>query len=289
LIFRACAAARGRGRDRRTALASPAFIQKHRLKRPEHLLGVKLIQSNVSVTQWSDWFAAFTDKRAPERFAVRFDRAQMSIDDRWGHPGAWCGPRERHDCGQPSGRRQAQAVVWHGNGDPRDLDPCPRRKPHKNAHSDFNRGSLLRSAQPPARRSGTTVACGLEAGHHGFGSDVPCSLCAGKGGGGRRAAGDTEQSEYGAALLALNSASSHRKSVPCRQPPWPHTDTQTYALERKPISGGLRPGLLRFGMPGAQLLAQLADRSGLFAPDVAVAAYLFGQRQPLHRQGVRGR
>jgi DNA-binding transcriptional LysR family regulator len=66
--------------ERIVPLASPAFIQAHRLKRPEHLLGVKLIQSNVSVVQWSDWFAAFTDKRAPERFAVRFDRAQMSLD-----------------------------------------------------------------------------------------------------------------------------------------------------------------------------------------------------------------
>ena len=61
-------------------LASPAFIQEHRLKRPEHLLGVKLIQSNVSVIQWSDWFAKFTSVRAPDRFAVRFDRAQMSLD-----------------------------------------------------------------------------------------------------------------------------------------------------------------------------------------------------------------
>jgi len=61
-------------------LASPAFIREHRLKRPEQLLGVKLIQSNVSVIQWSDWFAAFTNVRAPERFPVRFDRAQMSLD-----------------------------------------------------------------------------------------------------------------------------------------------------------------------------------------------------------------
>jgi len=66
--------------ERILPLASPAFIQEHRLRRPEHLLRVKLIQSNVSVVQWSDWFSAFTDKRAPERFAVRFDRAQMSID-----------------------------------------------------------------------------------------------------------------------------------------------------------------------------------------------------------------
>ena len=66
--------------ERIVPLASPAFIREHRLKRPEHLLGVKLIQSNVSVVQWSDWFAAHTDRRAPDRFAVRFDRAQMSLD-----------------------------------------------------------------------------------------------------------------------------------------------------------------------------------------------------------------
>ncbi len=66
--------------ERIVPLASPAFIQKHRLKRPEQLLDVPLIQSNVSVVQWPDWFNAFTDKRAPDRFAMRFDRAQMSLD-----------------------------------------------------------------------------------------------------------------------------------------------------------------------------------------------------------------
>ncbi|MEX8518961.1 MAG: LysR substrate-binding domain-containing protein [Leptothrix sp. (in: b-proteobacteria)] len=66
--------------ERIVPLASPAFIQAYRLKQPEQLLGVKLIQSNVSVVQWSDWFAAFTDQRAPDRFPVRFDRAQMSLD-----------------------------------------------------------------------------------------------------------------------------------------------------------------------------------------------------------------
>ena len=66
--------------ERIVPLASPAFIQEHRLKRPEHLLGVKLIQSNVSIVQWPDWFDAFTNMRAPDRFAVRFDRAQMSLD-----------------------------------------------------------------------------------------------------------------------------------------------------------------------------------------------------------------
>ena len=61
-------------------LASPAFIRENRLKRPEDLLGARLIQSNVSVVQWPDWFNAFTNKRAPDRFALRFDRAQMSLD-----------------------------------------------------------------------------------------------------------------------------------------------------------------------------------------------------------------
>jgi DNA-binding transcriptional LysR family regulator len=66
--------------ERIVPLASPAFIREHRLKRPEQLLEASLIQSNVSVVQWSDWFTAITNKRAPERFALRFDRAMMSLD-----------------------------------------------------------------------------------------------------------------------------------------------------------------------------------------------------------------
>ncbi|MFV0678148.1 LysR substrate-binding domain-containing protein [Variovorax sp. tm] len=61
-------------------LASPAFIRQHGLKDIEQLSNVKLIQSNVSVVQWADWFAKFGRKRAPDWFAVRFDRAQMSLD-----------------------------------------------------------------------------------------------------------------------------------------------------------------------------------------------------------------
>lgn len=30
--------------------------------------------------QWSDWMTAFSDKRAPDRFTLRFDRAQMSLE-----------------------------------------------------------------------------------------------------------------------------------------------------------------------------------------------------------------
>ncbi len=66
--------------ERVLPLASPAFVAEHGLARVQQLLHVPLIQSNVSIVQWSDWFLAFTPLRAPERFAVRFDRAQMSLD-----------------------------------------------------------------------------------------------------------------------------------------------------------------------------------------------------------------
>lgn len=61
-------------------LASPAFITAHKLNRVEQLLEVPLIQSNVSVVQWSDWFGRFSKVKAPDRFSLRFDRAQMSLD-----------------------------------------------------------------------------------------------------------------------------------------------------------------------------------------------------------------
>ena len=66
--------------ERIVPLASPTFIREHRLRRPEQLLDVPLIQSNVSIVQWADWFSAHTDKRAPSRFSMRFDRAHMSLD-----------------------------------------------------------------------------------------------------------------------------------------------------------------------------------------------------------------
>lgn len=61
-------------------LASPAFIRAHRLRRVDQLLQLPLIQSNVNIVQWPDWFAAWSDQRAPERFALRFDRAQMALE-----------------------------------------------------------------------------------------------------------------------------------------------------------------------------------------------------------------
>lgn len=61
-------------------LASPGFIREHELTKPEQLFELPLIQSNVSVVQWPDWFSRFTARRSPDVFAVRFDRAQMALD-----------------------------------------------------------------------------------------------------------------------------------------------------------------------------------------------------------------
>ncbi len=66
--------------ERIVPLASPVFIREHRLKRVEQLLDVPLIQSSISVVQWADWLREFSDKRAPDRFPLRFDRAHMSLD-----------------------------------------------------------------------------------------------------------------------------------------------------------------------------------------------------------------
>ncbi|MGH6624497.1 MAG: LysR substrate-binding domain-containing protein, partial [Burkholderiaceae bacterium] len=66
--------------ERVLPLASPAFVRRHRLKRPDGLSKVPLIQSTVSIVQWSDWFSLYTGGRAPDRFALRFDRAQLALD-----------------------------------------------------------------------------------------------------------------------------------------------------------------------------------------------------------------
>ncbi|RBL85398.1 LysR family transcriptional regulator [Streptomyces cavourensis] len=66
--------------ERILPLASAAFIREHRIKRVDQLLDVPLIQSNVSVIQWSDWFGRYSERRAPDHFTIRFDRAQMSLD-----------------------------------------------------------------------------------------------------------------------------------------------------------------------------------------------------------------
>jgi LysR family glycine cleavage system transcriptional activator len=61
-------------------LASPEFIRNHALKHPADLLRVPLIQSSVNVVQWLEWFDQFFSDQRPERMALRFDRAMMSLD-----------------------------------------------------------------------------------------------------------------------------------------------------------------------------------------------------------------
>ena len=61
-------------------LASPEFIRYHALKHPADLLRVPLIQSSVNVVQWLEWFDQFFSDQRPERMALRFDRAMMSLD-----------------------------------------------------------------------------------------------------------------------------------------------------------------------------------------------------------------
>jgi LysR family glycine cleavage system transcriptional activator len=61
-------------------LASPALAEHYRLKEPAELLRTPLIQSTVSVVQWADWLGERAVRPAPERFALRFDRAQLALD-----------------------------------------------------------------------------------------------------------------------------------------------------------------------------------------------------------------
>jgi DNA-binding transcriptional LysR family regulator len=66
--------------ERILPLASPDFITRHRLRAPEELLHVPLIQSTVSIVQWADWLASREVTQRPDRFALRFDRAQLAMD-----------------------------------------------------------------------------------------------------------------------------------------------------------------------------------------------------------------
>ncbi len=61
-------------------LASPALLREHRVRAPADLVHLPLIQSTVSVVQWRDWFSAQGLPHAPERFPLRFDRAQLTLD-----------------------------------------------------------------------------------------------------------------------------------------------------------------------------------------------------------------
>ncbi len=61
-------------------LVSPAMQKRLKIKEPADVLQAPLIQSAVSVVQWSDWLASVGVNESPERYALRFDRAQLSLD-----------------------------------------------------------------------------------------------------------------------------------------------------------------------------------------------------------------
>jgi DNA-binding transcriptional LysR family regulator len=61
-------------------LVSPVLQKRLKIKEPADVLQAPLIQSAVSVVQWSDWLASVGVAQSPERYALRFDRAQLSLD-----------------------------------------------------------------------------------------------------------------------------------------------------------------------------------------------------------------
>lgn len=61
-------------------LASPEFLARNQIATPHDLLKVPLIQSGVNIVQWPEWFTEYGAEQRPERMALRFDRAMMSID-----------------------------------------------------------------------------------------------------------------------------------------------------------------------------------------------------------------
>jgi LysR family glycine cleavage system transcriptional activator len=60
-------------------LASPALMRRSPIRSPEQLLRQALIFSDVCVVQWPRWFAAHGVPLSPASYALRFDRAYMSI------------------------------------------------------------------------------------------------------------------------------------------------------------------------------------------------------------------
>lgn len=61
-------------------LASPALLARTQPRSPEDLLQQDLIFSDVNLLQWPKWFAAHGVPLSPGSYALRFDRAYLSID-----------------------------------------------------------------------------------------------------------------------------------------------------------------------------------------------------------------
>ena len=61
-------------------LASPEFLVKHPIRKPEDLYELPLIQSVVNVLQWRDWFKSRNRDFVPARFAYKFHRTAMALE-----------------------------------------------------------------------------------------------------------------------------------------------------------------------------------------------------------------
>jgi DNA-binding transcriptional LysR family regulator len=61
-------------------LASPLLINRVSCARTQDILKMPLIQSTVSIVQWPDWLLSQNVSEAPDAYALRFDRAQLSLD-----------------------------------------------------------------------------------------------------------------------------------------------------------------------------------------------------------------
>jgi DNA-binding transcriptional LysR family regulator len=61
-------------------LASPALIRRMPATSTLDVLKMPLIQSTVSIVQWPDWLASQNILQLPDTYALRFDRAQLSLD-----------------------------------------------------------------------------------------------------------------------------------------------------------------------------------------------------------------
>ena len=66
--------------ERIQPMASPAFIERHRIAKPEDLMELPLIQSVVNVVQWGDWFRTRRVQFTPGQYAYSFDRTSMALE-----------------------------------------------------------------------------------------------------------------------------------------------------------------------------------------------------------------
>ncbi len=66
--------------ERLKVMASPDYISKHPLSRPEEILNHNLIYSSVTLANWDKWFSYCNLQYARPNFNLSFDRSYMSFE-----------------------------------------------------------------------------------------------------------------------------------------------------------------------------------------------------------------